>query len=183
MSRDKILNSLGDLKKPIEELDIQVDREPFVDKLDKFKEMLDLAGGKLLEVDNLNLDTIKSNFKRYKNIVDTTNILLDTPYIKEPDITIIEAKFAIAENGAVWVEWSDEYPRSLITLSEALAIILDRDSIYETMQEAYDSIDFENISYGLFLSGPSKTADIEQSLVFGAHGAVELKIFLVDTLK
>ena len=164
-------------------MDIQIDREPFIDKLGKFKEMLDLAGGKLVEVDSLNLDSIKSNFKRCENIVDTTNILLDDHYIKEPDITIIKAEFGVAENGAVWVEWSDKYPRSLITLSEALAIILNRDTLYETMQEAYESIDFENISYGLFLSGPSKTADIEQSLVFGAHGAVELKIFLIDKLR
>jgi L-lactate dehydrogenase complex protein LldG len=33
--------------------------------------------------------------------------------------------------------------------------------------------------FGVFLAGPSKTADIEQSLVLGAHGARGLVVFLV----
>jgi L-lactate dehydrogenase complex protein LldG len=37
-------------------------------------------------------------------------------------------------------------------------------------------------SYGFatFIAGPSKTADIEQSLVLGAHGPRSLIVFLID---
>jgi L-lactate dehydrogenase complex protein LldG len=34
--------------------------------------------------------------------------------------------------------------------------------------------------YGLFIAGPSKTADIEQALVIGAHGARSCTVFVVD---
>ncbi len=47
------------------------------------------------------------------------------------------------------------------------------------MHEAYERIDLLQTGFGLFLAGPSKTADIEQSLVIGAHGARSLTVFLM----
>ena len=38
---------------------------------------------------------------------------------------------------------------------------------------------FEEPGFGLFISGPSKTADIELALVIGAHGARSTMVFLV----
>jgi L-lactate dehydrogenase complex protein LldG len=47
------------------------------------------------------------------------------------------------------------------------------------MHQAYERLSFAGAGFGLFLSGPSKTADIEQSLVIGAHGPRSLTVFLV----
>jgi len=47
------------------------------------------------------------------------------------------------------------------------------------MHEAYKKLAYRDKSFGLFLSGPSKTADIEQCLVIGAQGAMSLIIVLV----
>jgi L-lactate dehydrogenase complex protein LldG len=47
------------------------------------------------------------------------------------------------------------------------------------MHQAYEQISSADYGFGVFLAGPSKTADIEQSLVLGAHGARGLVVFLV----
>ena len=78
------------------------------------------------------------------------------------------AKFAIAENGAVFVE---NYTKELF-LSENVAVILNKNEIYEKITDIIDSIE----NPGVFISGPSKTADVESFLVFGAHGPMRLGI-------
>ncbi len=47
------------------------------------------------------------------------------------------------------------------------------------MHEAYARLAPREIGYGLFISGPSKTADTEQALVIGAQGARRCTVFLV----
>jgi L-lactate dehydrogenase complex protein LldG len=48
------------------------------------------------------------------------------------------------------------------------------------MHEAYQRIRINEYGYGVFIAGPSKTADIEQSLVIGAHGPRSLEVFLIE---
>jgi L-lactate dehydrogenase complex protein LldG len=84
---------------------------------------------------------------------------------------VVEGKFGVAENGAVWIE---EYNKELF-LSEKVAIRLNKNEIYKTMNDVMDKIS----KPGVFISGPSKTADVESFLVFGAHGPMELYIKLI----
>jgi L-lactate dehydrogenase complex protein LldG len=86
------------------------------------------------------------------------------------DLAVVRGEFAVAENGAVWVKNPDNRHRALYFLAENLVLVVDRDQIVPTMHQAYDRIRFDEPGYGTFISGPSKTADIEQSLVIGAHG-------------
>ena len=50
-------------------------------------------------------------------------------------------------------------------------MLIDRSSIVNNMHEAYDRICMPETGLGTFISGPSKTADIEQALVMGAQAA------------
>lgn len=94
------------------------------------------------------------------------------------DVAIIQAKVGVAENGAVWIE-QDVKHRALYFISEELVILLDRNNIVNNMHEAYRLIDTGSYGFGAFISGPSKTADIEQALVMGAHGARVVKVILL----
>jgi L-lactate dehydrogenase complex protein LldG len=46
------------------------------------------------------------------------------------------------------------------------------------MHEAYNRVGNNDYVFGVFISGPSQTADIEQALVIGAHGTMPLTIIL-----
>ncbi|NPA11727.1 MAG: hypothetical protein GXO62_05760 [Epsilonproteobacteria bacterium] len=81
------------------------------------------------------------------------------------------ALFGVAENAAVWVE---KYEKELF-LSENVAIKLPKNEIYEKMTDVMEKIQ----KPGVFISGPSKTADVESFLVFGAHGPKRVGIIFV----
>ncbi len=86
------------------------------------------------------------------------------------DVAIVPGEFGVAENGAVWVEGCRVPPRAVLFLTQHLVLVTPRDQLVDHLHAAYERIRFAEPGYGLFISGPSKTADIEQSLVIGAHG-------------
>jgi len=91
----------------------------------------------------------------------------------------IKASIGVAENGAVWIKESQMINRLLPFICQHLVIVLEKEKIVSTMHHAYAQINSAEEGFGLFLAGPSKTADIEQSLVIGAHGARSLVVYLV----
>ncbi len=92
---------------------------------------------------------------------------------------VTEGQLGVAESGAIWISAPDSAPRAALFLAEHVLLVLAADRIVGTMHEAYDRIDVTASPFGCFVAGPSKTADIEQSLVVGAHGPTGLTIALV----
>jgi L-lactate dehydrogenase complex protein LldG len=96
------------------------------------------------------------------------------------DLAILHGSLGVAENGAIWVEGSALPHRALVVIPEHLGVILSASDLVADFHEAYSRIDLAGRPrFGLFLSGPSKTADIEQALVIGAQGARSLTVVLV----
>lgn len=93
------------------------------------------------------------------------------------DLAIIDGRLGVAENGAVWIE-QDVKLKAIYFISEKLVILLDRNKLVNNMHEAYHKISTGELGFGVFISGPSKTADIEQALVMGAHGARNVTVIL-----
>lgn len=115
-----------------------------------------------------------------------------TPHSLETvDLAILPAHFGVAENGACWVTEAQMIERVLPFIAQNLALVLARTAIVATLHQAYERIaalegagsavqGAEAGGFATFIAGPSKTADIEQSLVLGAHGPRSLTVFLVD---
>lgn len=94
------------------------------------------------------------------------------------DLFIGEAKIGVAENGCLWFDDSILNQRIAAFACEHTLLIIDHKNIVPTMHQAYQHLEISESGYGVFIAGPSKTADIEQSLVVGAQGAVSNTIMI-----
>ncbi|WP_316753436.1 lactate utilization protein C [Pedobacter gandavensis] len=95
------------------------------------------------------------------------------------DVAIIKAHFGVAENAALWVTESLMGQRVIPFICQQLVVVVHKKDILSNMQEAYQQIADSVYGFGAFIAGPSKTADIEQSLVLGAHGPKNMTVFVL----
>ena len=86
------------------------------------------------------------------------------------DVAVLQGEVGVAENGCVWVPQTMK-EKAVMFISEELVIVLDADRIVSNMHEGYERMSVTELGYGCWISGPSKTADIEQALVMGAQAA------------
>jgi len=159
---------------------------------ERFTETLTAIGGKVIPVNSMDeiRDYVAKNMNTGGRNITTLPMLGDllehvyngdaNPHsLQDVDNAVIEAHFGVAENGAVWVTEDMLMLRVLPFICQHLAVIVNANDIVPTMHEAYDRIGDTNYGFGAFIAGPSKTADIEQSLVLGAHGPRSMTMFLM----
>lgn len=105
----------------------------------------------------------------------------DPHQLEDVEFAVLAGELAVAENGAVWVNDEGLSQRVLYFLPQHLALVVPAANLVHNLHEAYERIAVGRTPFGAFVSGPSKTADIEQALVIGAHGARSLTVFLIET--
>ena len=162
------------------------------DNLETYKVVLKSIGGDFVEVKDYEaiINFVKKNYATEKRIITTIPELAviasldwfnDDPHtLEDVELTIVKAHFGVAENSALWVTDDILGHRVATFIPQYLAIIVNKNNIVATMHQAYERIGNQEYGFGTFIAGPSKTADIEQSLVLGAHGARGLMVFLMD---
>lgn len=152
------------------------------DLLESFKAVLASIGGEVIEINSLEeiknyvLNQARENAFLYSEV---NGIDFGTKGdLKDLDFLLIESDLGVAENAACWVVSKSERVAPFIT--QYLGIVIKKKNLVGTMHEAYNVISDRDYGFGVFIAGPSKTADIEQSLVLGAHGARGLSVFVVN---
>lgn len=157
----------------------------------QFKTVLEGIGGKVELISDLavlkeQLAADKSNGSFVVNAiaalgdVDEQVTSLKASELEKLDKAYIEGAVGVAENGAVWIYESQMINRLVPFICQHLVLVIEKKNIVATLHQAYEKIEAAREGFGAFIAGPSKTADIEQSLVIGAHGARSVKIFVVE---
>lgn len=195
-SKDLIL---GTLRKNVRETydmpDLSFKKLTFDDPVAEFiKQVTTTAGAKLMEIkpgDDINAKireaypnakVIASNLPGI-NAQKNPDEVAEAQELDGTDLGVIEGGVACAENACVWVPMNMKQ-KAICFISEFLVIIVSRKNIVSNMHDAYKALEqmgeTSKYGFGTFISGPSKTADIEQSLVYGAQAACGVTIFLTD---
>jgi len=193
-SRDQILNTLRKNQPPKLALpDVATTITPVVypNPVEKFITILQGIGATVISAGSFSEVTryIHSTFPAPARIISVVPELpvsssaadfTQKPHgMENVELAVLRGQFGVAENGAVWITDAAMGDRALPFIAAHLALIISKNEIVHTMQEAYQRIGTATHAFGTFIAGPSKTADIEQSLVLGAHGPKSLAVFLI----
>lgn len=194
MSREKILNAIKKFKPAEVPLPQKFGVEkPAINLTEKYLEVLHSIGGKGMVVDDLN-EVEKLLQQKRESGTEVVNCCRELSGYNADDYlqksgaeaetvqtVFLKGSFAVAENAAIWVPERAMVSRILPFICQELVMIVEEKNIVPNMHEAYEKLAVDEDGYGAFIAGPSKTADIEQSLVIGAHGPLSLQVFLLHS--
>jgi len=193
MSRDKILAALQQNQPELVPLppDLSFEKDETIDLSAKFKAMAEGIGSKVYEV--ADAEEIKRlialDFPDAKRILSNVDEVIsdgipafildaDPHSYEDVDIAIFKPRLGVAENSALWLTEDLMGVRALPFITQHIVMIVDVAALVPDMHTAYQVIGDADYGFSTFIAGPSKTADIEQSLVLGAHGPRSMTIFL-----
>lgn len=157
----------------------------------QFKTVLESIGGKVVLIsaiselkEQLTADRLNGSF-----VVNTIPAIGDVDEqvgsmsafeLEKIEKAYVEGTIGVAENGAVWVYESQMINRLVPFICQHLVLVIEKKNIVDTLHQAYERVEVSKEGFGSFIAGPSKTADIEQSLVIGAHGARSAVIYVIE---
>ncbi len=163
----------------------------YADTLRQFVSMTESVGGHVIEAtegERLD-DLVKKAYPEAKvfasNLPEITiaqknpDTVVEANDLNGTDVGVVWGEVGVAENGCVWIPQTMK-EKAVLFISEYLVIFLDKKNIVNNMHEAYARIEMNpKYNFGTFISGPSKTADIEQALVMGAQAARGVTVVLI----
>jgi L-lactate dehydrogenase complex protein LldG len=155
--------------------------------LESFKSAVARMGGKVVDAPaDGNLDALlRQLFPDAKVICSATpEVVGNRPLdrvrapaeLSDVDVGVVRALFGVAETGSVWLDETQFKVNALGFLSQHLVVLLDPARMVGNLHHAYRERARFDARYGVFMTGPSATADIEGILIHGAQGIRTLTI-------
>jgi len=202
--KEKILESIRrNLPAPADLPDLHRTWTTYPDARAKFIEVVEAVGGKVITAGNQT--DLNEQLQHLPHVAAAQSVASLVPGVGKPnvhwdtirdphdlasvDVAIMSGQFGVAEHGAIWCTDRNFSYRALYFLCQHLVLVVSAVAIVDHMHSAYERIattqkngkpTFSEPEFGVFISGPSKTADIEQQLVIGAHGPRSLTVCLLD---
>jgi L-lactate dehydrogenase complex protein LldG len=204
-AREEILHRLHRTKRSFPSVESWTHQKRIVDLVAHFSHALESAKGEVFSVANLDqawevLNKVLADLEA-KQVVFNDEVPLngENLQIKFPqyqwkkargeesvlrqmcqraDVGITGAEFALAETGSIGIASGAHHSRMVSLLPPVHIVLLSKKLL------APDLISWEDMrpkrmpSQIVIISGPSKTADIEQTLVVGAHGPKRLIVIV-----
>lgn len=191
-SKESILTNI---KKNITETydmpDLSIKGIQYPDTVNQFVNMSKIVGGDVYFVkkgDDVNI-LIRQLYPEAvviaSNLPEITLATINPDKVEEPqalngtDVAVVKGEVGVAENGCIWIPQTMK-EKAACFITEYLVIMIEKDKIVNNMHEAYRKITFTDYGFGSFISGPSKTADIEQALVMGAQSARGVTVLILE---
>lgn len=192
-SRERILAAVRQNKPEFQPLpETATFQSNYPDLVDKFSEILRFIGGTPVVVADFqeaeayirqtysDLPSVVSKVPALHHLATAQSEVNDPHQLETVDLAIIQGVLGVAENSAIWVPEERGGHRVLPFICQHLVLILQATDLVPNMHDAYERLTVNEPGFGVFIAGPSKTADIEQALVIGAHGARSLSVLLVQ---
>jgi L-lactate dehydrogenase complex protein LldG len=98
----------------------------------------------------------------------------------ETDLGITGAQFAIAETGTLVIGSDKEFNRLTSLVPPVHVCVLEASQIRATLSEVLSELEKDLSRSITFITGQSRTSDIELTLALGVHGPGELFVILID---
>ncbi len=105
----------------------------------------------------------------------------------ESYIGITATDFGVAQSATLVMRTRPNQPRAVSLVPSIHVAVIRKDQIVENLKELYFRLKWDPMEkeQGLtncmtFISGPSKTGDIELEMVYGAHGPRRLYVFIIE---